>query len=80
MLSIKICCVYSFSRKKKAKQFDKLVGEWKRKVDGLAMDLDVAQKECRNASSELFKVKLHFDKRFYIYLSHNFLLTNVLFA
>merc|ERR1712088_145983 len=42
---------------KKAKQFDKIVGEWKRKVDGLATDLDVAQKECRNASSELFKIK-----------------------
>merc|ERR1712158_112421 len=27
------------------------------KVDGLGMDLDVAQKECRNASSELFRVK-----------------------
>merc|ERR1711976_759933 len=29
---------------KKAKQFDKIVVEWKRKVDGFAMDLDVAQK------------------------------------
>merc|ERR1711997_178056 len=33
---------------KKARQFDKIVGEWKKKVDGLGMDLDVAQKECRN--------------------------------
>merc|ERR1719175_568691 len=32
---------------KKAQQFDRIVGEWKCKVDGLAMDLDNAQKETR---------------------------------
>merc|ERR1719334_1368351 len=42
---------------RKAKQFDKVIGEWKAKVDRLAFDLDVTQKETRNASSELFKVK-----------------------
>merc|ERR1739838_604273 len=47
---------------KKARQFDKIVGEWKRKVDGLATDLDVAQKECRNASSELFKIKAAYEE------------------
>merc|ERR1711997_1248664 len=47
---------------KKARHFDKIVGEWKRKVDGLAMDLDVAQKECRNASSELFRVKAAYEE------------------
>merc|ERR1711874_912431 len=36
--------------------------EWKRKVDGLAMDLDMAQKECRNASSELFRVKAAYEE------------------
>merc|ERR1712223_433947 len=46
--------ILNSSMEKKAKQFDKIVGEWKLKVDGLGMDLDVAQKECRNASSELF--------------------------
>merc|ERR1719495_1739358 len=40
---------------KKARQFEKIVGEWKAKADGLSMDLDVSQKECRNASSELFR-------------------------
>merc|ERR1719369_2289327 len=34
---------------KKARQFDKIVKEWKSKVDGLSMDLDVSQKECRIA-------------------------------
>merc|ERR1712001_317062 len=47
---------------KKARQFDKIVQEWKHKVDGLAMDLDVAQKECRNASSELFRVKSAYEE------------------
>ena len=41
---------------KKARQFDRIVGEWKNKVDSLTMDLDNAQKETRNVSSELFKV------------------------
>merc|ERR1712129_309444 len=47
---------------KKAKQFDKLVGEWKLKVDSTSMDLDTAQKECRNASSELFRVKSAYEE------------------
>merc|ERR1719490_17086 len=47
---------------KKAKQFDRIVGEWKQKVDGTIMDLDNAQKETRNASSELFKVKNAYDE------------------
>ena len=36
--------------------FCRIVGEWKQKVDGTIMDLDNAQKETRNASSDLFKV------------------------
>merc|ERR1712117_186835 len=36
---------------RKAKQFDKVIGEWKGKVDRLSYDLDVSQKETRNASS-----------------------------
>merc|ERR1712226_1338830 len=47
---------------KKARQFDKIVGEWKKKVDGLGMDLDIAQKECRNASSDLFRVKSAYEE------------------
>merc|ERR1719297_455587 len=54
--------ILNSSMEKKAKQFDKIVGEWKRKVDGLAMDLDVTQKECRNASSELFRVKAAYEE------------------
>merc|ERR1712218_614279 len=50
------------SMESKARNFDKLAVEWKRKVDGLGMDLDVAQKECRNASSDLFKVKAAYEE------------------
>merc|ERR1719219_1007589 len=50
------------SMEKKAKQFDRVVAEWKQKVDSMAMDLDVAQKECRNASSELFRVKSAYEE------------------
>merc|ERR1712012_1503975 len=48
---------------KKARHFDKIVGEWKRKVDGLSMDLDTSQKECRNASSDLFRVKSAYEEQ-----------------
>jgi len=47
---------------RKAKQFDKVIGEWKSKVDRLSFDLDVSQKETRNASSELFKVKSAYEE------------------
>merc|ERR1711976_1105066 len=43
-------------------QFDKIVAEWKQKVDSMSMDLDVSQKECRNASSELFRVKSAYEE------------------
>merc|ERR1739846_111023 len=54
--------ILNSSMEKKAKQFDRIVGEWKQKVDSLTMDLDVAQKECRNASSELFKIKAAYEE------------------
>merc|ERR1719305_1467531 len=47
---------------KKAKQFDRIVGEWKGKVDSIGMDLDNSQKETRNISSELFRVKNAYDE------------------
>merc|ERR1712076_170751 len=47
---------------RKAKQFDKVIGKWKGKVDRLSFDLDVSQKETRNASSELFKVKSAYEE------------------
>merc|ERR1712088_602573 len=46
----------------KAAQFDKLVNEWKLKAESTSMDLDTAQKECRNASSELFRVKSAYEE------------------
>merc|ERR1711902_410904 len=45
-----------------AKQFDKVIGEWKGKVDRLSFDLDVSQKETRNASSDLFKIKSAYEE------------------
>merc|ERR1719288_753661 len=55
-------CAVSRSMEKKAKQFDKLVNEWKLKAESTSMDLDTAQKECRNASSELFRVKSAYEE------------------
>merc|ERR1712110_1260745 len=54
--------ILNAAMEKKAKQFDRIVGEWEHKVDGLGMDPDVAQKETRNISSELFRVKNAYDE------------------
>merc|ERR1719295_1782973 len=54
--------ILNAAMEKKAKQFDRIVGEWKGKVDSLSMDLDTAQKECRNASSEIFRVKNAYEE------------------
>merc|ERR1712004_674946 len=50
--------ILNHAMEKKARQFDKIVAEWKRKVDGLAMDLDVAQldevrRENKSLSNEI---------------------------
>merc|ERR1711975_152001 len=39
---------------KKAKNFDKVVVEWKGKIEGLQSELDQSQVECRSYSTELF--------------------------
>merc|ERR1712013_766365 len=54
--------ILNAAMEKKAKQCDRIVGEWKGKCDSLGMDLDVAQKETRNVSSELFRVKNAYDE------------------
>jgi len=54
--------ILNSSMEKKAKQFDRVVGEWKVKVDSIGMDLDNSQKETRNASSELFRVKSAYEE------------------
>jgi chromosome segregation ATPase len=47
---------------KRAKNFDKIVIEWKSKIDGLQAELDQTQCECRSYSTELFKVKTTYDE------------------
>ena len=44
------------------KQFDRIIGDWKRKADGLSQELDASQKECRNVSSELFRVRSGYEE------------------
>ncbi|XP_063612890.1 myosin heavy chain, muscle-like [Penaeus indicus] len=47
---------------KRQKNFDKIIGEWKTKVDDLGAELDASQKECRNYSTELFRVKAAYEE------------------
>merc|ERR1711881_623722 len=54
--------ILNLAMEKKAEQFDRIVGEWKQKVDSIGMDLDNSQKETRNASSELFRVKSAYEE------------------
>merc|ERR1712212_1108273 len=55
--------VINAAMERKAKSFDKTITEMKGKVDRLSFDLDVSQKDTRNASSELFKVKSAYEER-----------------
>merc|ERR1711962_987105 len=54
--------VLQHTMEKRAKQFDKVINEWKQKVDSLTRDLDISQKDCRNVSADLFKVKAAYDE------------------
>merc|ERR1739838_321635 len=54
--------VINAAMERKAKQFDKTITEMKGAVDRLSFDLDVSQKDTRNASSELFKVKSAYEE------------------
>ena len=54
--------IMNSSMEKKAKQMDRIVGEWKHKVDGLATDLEMAQNETRTVSAELFTAKNAYEE------------------
>merc|ERR1711970_510680 len=52
---------------KKQKNFDKIVAEWKIKVDDLALEYDNSQKEVRNYSTELFRIKACYEENLAAY-------------
>merc|ERR1739848_628297 len=54
--------VMNAAMERKAKQFDTVINEWKQKVDSLTFDLDVTQKDTRNISSDLFKIKSAYEE------------------
>merc|ERR1712051_1100999 len=47
---------------KRGRNFDKVIGEWKAKVDDLGAEDDASQRECRNYNSELFRLKAAWDE------------------
>ncbi|CAL4161984.1 unnamed protein product [Meganyctiphanes norvegica] len=47
---------------KKQRNFEKVIVEWKMKVDDLARDVDGSQLEARNYSAELFRMKAQYDE------------------
>merc|ERR1719429_513703 len=54
--------VMNSKMERQAKHYDKVIGEWKTKVDSLSRDLDNSQKETRNIASDLFKVKSAYEE------------------
>merc|ERR1712165_572787 len=42
---------------KRGRNFDKVIGEWKCKADDLTHEIGASQSECRNYSSEYFRIK-----------------------
>ncbi|ETN77931.1 hypothetical protein NECAME_10688 [Necator americanus] len=49
------------SLEKKQKAFDKVIDEWKKKVDELYLELDSAQRDSRQLSGEAHKLRGHHD-------------------
>merc|ERR1712002_171639 len=47
---------------KKQKNFDKILAEWKLKIDDLGLEYDNSQKEWRNYSTELFRIKACYEE------------------
>merc|ERR1711874_122076 len=47
---------------KRARNFDKVVGEWKCKADDLMAELEACRSEGRNYSSEVYRLKAAFDE------------------
>merc|ERR1712180_504519 len=50
------------SAEKKQRNFERVITEWKMKVDDLARDVDASQLEARSYSAELFKMKAQYDE------------------
>merc|ERR1712241_248462 len=47
---------------KRGRNFDKVVEEWKAKVEDLGQEVEASQRECRNYNSELFRLKAAWDE------------------
>merc|ERR1712012_124398 len=47
---------------KRGRNFDKVIGEWKAKVDDLGAEVEASAKECRNYNSEIFRLKAAWDE------------------
>merc|ERR1739846_204168 len=47
---------------KRSNNFDKVINEWKAKVDDLGNELEASQRECRNYNSELFRLRAAWDE------------------
>ena len=47
---------------KKQKQFDKLINEWKQKCEDITIELETSQKEARQYSTELFKIRGQYEE------------------
>jgi predicted nuclease with TOPRIM domain len=47
---------------KKQKQFDKLINDWKQKCEDITVELEATQKESRQYSTELFKLKSQYEE------------------
>merc|ERR1712141_695790 len=47
---------------KRGRNFDKVVEEWKAKVEDLGQEVEASQRECRNYNSEVFRLKAAWDE------------------
>ncbi len=62
MIDVEKANANAASMEKKQKMFDKLIQEWKLKCEDLSLELEGAQKETRQLSTEVFKVRAQYQE------------------
>ncbi len=62
MIEVEKANANAASMEKKQKMFDKLIQEWKQKCEDLTLELEGAQKESRQLSTEVYKIRAQYQE------------------
>lgn len=71
-MDVERAAAYAAALEKKQKAFDRIIEEWKKKCDDLSAELEAAQRDNRNLSTELFRAKTAQDELLEVSLGEAF--------